>query len=177
MRFLANCLLIGSIFIIASIFVNACSCAMLGSPEESLQVANAVFSGRVVSVEMPQGFIQSSVDPVRVTFEVDRFWKGPAFKEREIITPRSSASCGYYFNKGKSYLVYTYFDKESQEEYTGICSRTKLVDDAKEDFEVIGVGRIPDQEGSSVSAKEKLQKKILPLGIVAIIVFFAYILI
>ena len=111
----------------------ACSCMEPGPPAQELENADAVFSGKVVKVEpFTEGF-----QKLRVTFELDRVWKGLAEGDRVTLTTAAdSATCGYPFEKGKSYLVYAYGEEG---ELTGtLCSRTALLKEAKEDLEALG---------------------------------------
>ena len=115
----------------------ACSCMIPESPRDSLQKSDAVFSGKVVEIkeENPSYPLISSMDPVWVSFEVDKVWKGPR-DPITIQTPQSSASCGYSFEKGESYLVYAYQNGNTLE--VSLCSRTTLVSNAAEDLEELG---------------------------------------
>lgn len=127
----------------------ACSCIMPESPQQTLQKSAAVFTGRVTGmtgeVDGPLGFGGSSADPVIVSFDVSRAWKGITENRVEIITAQSSASCGYRFEKGKEYLVYAY---ESEGKLsTGLCSRNALLADAAGDLNALGAGMIFAHEG------------------------------
>lgn len=120
----------------------ACSCVQVtGIPlqkqvEESKLMARAVFSGKVLSVV---GNMESWNLIVR--FEVADLWKGNIGRNIEITTPTSSASCGYSFEEGKSYLVYAYgevTDAPKAKLMTGLCTRTRRLSKAKEDIQFLG---------------------------------------
>ena len=111
----------------------ACSCEYPSSPDDALKNSDAVFSGKVLSLqETNTGYMKSSADPVVVTFEVDDVWKGPQTKTITVSTAASSASCGYEFQEGEKYIVYANGQESSLS--TGLCSRTTLFANADEDL-------------------------------------------
>lgn len=145
----------------------ACSCIEPFPPKESLEKASAVFTGKVVSIDVPKIMI-SSADPVKVTFEVSKIWKGFDYKILVITTARSEASCGYSFKQGEEYIVYT--RGEENELNTGLCSRTKLIANAQEDIKELGEGRLPNIENSNLSNKfNYFQVFIIGIGTLVII--------
>jgi MYXO-CTERM domain-containing protein len=79
----------------------------------------------------------------RVVFEVVRTWKGANAERLEVRTSQSSASCGYGFEVGQSYLVYTY-DADG-EEHTGLCGRNAPMESesAAADVAAMGAGVTP----------------------------------
>ena len=127
----------------------ACSCIIPESPSDSLLKSDAVFSGKVVKIEEehPSYPLFSSIDPVWVTFDVDRVWKGPNDVSITIQTPQSSASCGYGFEENKAYLVYA--NRNGDVLDVSLCSRTNLVSEAAEDFDGLGSPKyhIKDMQG------------------------------
>ena len=120
----------------------ACSCAIPGPPAEELTRSIAVFTGKVIRISKPPNIGSlSSADPVKVTFQVYEVWKGAVSETTTIITSRSGASCGYAFEKGGEYIVYAHGSEDSFS--VSLCSRTKSLDRAEEDLEVLGVGAGP----------------------------------
>jgi hypothetical protein len=119
----------------------ACSCAPPPPPAAALAEATAVFAGTVINIEVEDGEIFSSADPVAVTFEVATVWKGPVQQTLLVTTARDSASCGYSFEVGQSYLVYAYDAEDALQ--TGLCSRTTDLSSASDDLAVLGEGAIP----------------------------------
>lgn len=111
----------------------ACSCLAPGPPAQELAAADAVFSGKVVSLEpFTEGF-----GKVRVTFELAAVWKGlPEGDRVTLTTAADSATCGYPFEDGVSYLVYAY--GEGDDLTATLCSRTRPLADADEDLEALG---------------------------------------
>lgn len=115
----------------------ACSCIVPKPPQESLQEAAVVFSGRVVRVEAAV-FSSSSLDPVTVTFAVDRWWKGPGTQRVTMKTAREGASCGYRFAEGSEYLVYAYASGDGNDLRVSSCSRTSPLASAGDDIAALG---------------------------------------
>jgi hypothetical protein len=98
-----------------------------------LEEATAVFEGRVDSV--------SAEDLVAVRFSVTRAFKGVESETIQIRTRENSAACGYRFVEGQTYLVYAY--GEEGDLRVGLCSRTRLVEEAAEDVTELGAGVTP----------------------------------
>jgi hypothetical protein len=131
------------LFVSDSVCVYACSCMAPGPPRASLQSAVSVFAGKVTSVKAaePAGRTISSADPVRVTFEVSRVWKGAKTPTIVAETARDSASCGVSFSTGEEYLVYA--DGKSAALQVSLCSRTTLLRNAAQDLRELGEGEKP----------------------------------
>jgi hypothetical protein len=93
--------------------------------ESELDARSAVFAGEVTSIDTVgrSDSFASSADPVLVTFDVSKVWKGSIKKETVVRTVRDSASCGYEFSLGQSYLVFA--DKEGGIIRTGLCTGTQ----------------------------------------------------
>lgn len=124
---------------------DACSCRPPPGPAEALASADAVFEGRAASstTRPSQGL---SVGSVTVPFTVLRAWKGaPGSGSLTVTTSGSSASCGYSFAAGETYIVYAYRDS-SGALTTSICSRTRRSADGAEDIAAFGA---PGGAGSS----------------------------
>jgi hypothetical protein len=115
-----------------------CTCLPPGSPSEELERSTAVFSGRVVGIEVPSGRTMSSADPVEVTFKVYAVWKGPKSDTVTVTTARSSVSCGYEFETGRAYVVYA--RGEADDLQVSLCSRTKPLTRAGDDLAALGRG-------------------------------------
>ncbi len=119
--------------------VFACRCRPPGSPADALAGATSVFSGRVMALT---GTVDSGgPDPVRATFAVTRVWKGVDQPTVVVVTPASSASCGFAFVQGQEYLVYA-SDIDGQLQ-TIVCNRTALITMAGEDLAALGAGSTP----------------------------------
>lgn len=123
----------------------ACSCMQPPPPEEELKRKTAVFSGKVIEIDdtKSNSFLQSSADPIRVVFEVNRTWKGVNQTQAIVYTARDSASCGFNFTLNEEYIVYAYGEDSSLR--TGICDRTNSIDQAADDLEALGEGSNPSE--------------------------------
>jgi hypothetical protein len=115
----------------------ACSC-MRQEREQAFEEAVSVFEGRVTAIDAPAD------GPVVVTFDVVRTWKGAESETFTLRTQTNSAACGYAFQSGTSYIVYTY-QGDGDGEWTGLCSRTSPADDpnAAADIDAMGAGVTP----------------------------------
>ena len=127
--------------------VFACSCVAPGPPDVEVAQSVAVFAGRVIQVEQPNGPLVSSADPVRVTLQVATVWKGPVEPTVVVQTVRESASCGFPFAMGQDYLVYARGTETSLE--VSLCSRTRSLTDAATDMRQLGPGMPAPQDAQS----------------------------
>ena len=121
----------------------ACSCIQPPPPKESLAQAAAVFQGEVVEVGAlePVNGMVNTADMIQVTFNVNQVWKGEIAEVTTLTTAGSSASCGFEFQPGQSYLVYA--DLVEGQLNASLCSRTAPVDLAGEDLQALGEGTAP----------------------------------
>jgi len=148
MKKTALTLLIGILTLTGTFFFQersayACSCASFDAAEK-LERSAAVFTGTVIG---KGGTKQFKNDRSRkYTFEVKTAWKG-------VSTPRAtvysldgdSASCGYSFARGKTYLVYAY--EEDGMLKTSLCSGNQPIGTATVDIEQLGAGVTIEREG------------------------------
>ncbi len=120
--------------------VLACSCLPPPPPKVALEASTAVFSGKVLDVE-DIGVFQRAV-----TIEVASAWKGVKGKTVTVQTAKHGATCGFGFEKGKSYLVYANETKQGEAKAlsTNLCTRTRALGDAKEDLAELGEGTKPE---------------------------------
>lgn len=125
----------------------ACSCMMPGPPCQALGAASAVFVGTVTDVRVREAKsveaarAEPNWTPVVVKFAVLQPFQGVEGAEVEVATGRGDGDCGYQFRKGESYLVYAYGGRDGRPLMTGICTRTRPVSEASEDFEFLrGLG-------------------------------------
>ena len=143
--------------------VFACSCVRPGTPAQELNRSSTVFAGVVIEIDEPPArpafttsfpfltFLISSGDPVRVTFDVSAVWKGPAYRQLAVTTPRWSASCGYPFQRGMTYLVYA--SDQDGELTTYLCSRTNTLAQAQADLTDLGSGAAPTLDQAPVQGR------------------------
>lgn len=133
-----------SLIAVASLFITftptervyACSCAYDPNltPQEQLmqnyerEHNELVFTGTVVQLVAPDpnSIVQSSADPIYVTFLVNQVFKGEVAQEFTLTTPMSGASCGYDFVKGNDYLVFAGDDFRDGSWNSGLCSGNQV---------------------------------------------------
>ena len=169
-------LLIGSLLVVNTTVVNACSCIQPAPPQESLEQSTSVFAGKVIDIDVPSGIVVSSADPVKVTFEVSKIWKGTNYKTLVVTTSRYEESCGYLFKQGEEYIVYTY--GEGDKLNTGICSRTKLLANAQEDLRELGEDNLPTNSGSNYvpQTSNLIQILLIVGGLIVLIVILTWVI-
>jgi len=124
-------------------------CFPFPSPQDSLERSTAVFTGKVINIDIANEIIISSADPVLVTFNVSEIWKGPDHKTLVVTTARYEASCGYSFEQGGEYIVYAYGEEDKLSIH--MCLRTELIANAREDLQALGKGNIPTNSGSNIN--------------------------
>lgn len=137
-RFLSFALIAG-IMLVSSANVFACSCQFGGSvPCQEFWRVDAVFSGTVVSsgkIKVDRGSYKSDMRLVHLT--VDQPIRGMQTAEVDVITGWGGGDCGYGFKPGQRYLVYAYRDEKDNSLSTSICTRTRLLAEADDDFAFI----------------------------------------
>ena len=153
--------------VLAAAEVFACSCVELSDVSFNDRVNNAVngaamvFAGKVVGFEYRKGvpgrFRQPSKDDQGrdiewetkfVKFKAERWWAGEPATEVFLATDEgrsstgigSASSCDFYFEVGKTYLVYAHRDRNAFRTHS--CTRTSLLSNTK-DLQVLGVGKEP----------------------------------
>jgi hypothetical protein len=133
------------LFILLPSPARACSC-IGGIPIcETFWKTPVVFAGEVIDISPapdPAAFADR-----RVRFTVERVWRGAASDTIDVMTSGSSASCGYGFQPGERYLVFTY--DRGGTLWTGLCSATKRLVNAKEDLEYLNQ-KFPAADGGRV---------------------------
>jgi hypothetical protein len=103
-----------------------------------LRSADAVFVGRVIE--------QSETG--LTTFYVAAVWKGKLDKTTKLRTLDVEgdftiySTCDYQFVLNEEYLIYAYYN-DKHELKTGICTRTRSIFEAGDDFDVLGKGKRP----------------------------------
>ena len=129
----------------------ACSCIPPDPPLVAMDQSAAVFSGELVSIDGDFAAI--------LTFEVFRVWKGPVAETLVLMTRSLGAGdCGYPFKAGRAYLVYA--DAGGDFFVVWLCSRTRSLEHAQEDLEVLGEGQTPGQ----LTAASEMEEPEQPAG-------------
>ena len=111
----------------------ACSCVERPFEELAAQ-ADAVFEGRVASVE-PEG------DQLRVRLDVVQTWREANTEHVDVRTAAMAAACGYPFEVGRSYLVLAARREGSL--VVSLCGGTLPMEVASEQRLSLGSGVIP----------------------------------
>ncbi len=117
-----------SVFFSAVPVTFACSCIVPGTPQEEMENSDAVFVGTVTNVS------SSSTYGYDVEMSVEQSYKGVESTTVSLHTGTGGGDCGFYFEEGKTYIVYATLVEDTLEVY--ICSLTGLAEDA--DFEGLG---------------------------------------
>jgi hypothetical protein len=111
----------------------ACSCGSAGAqPCEAAWRSDAVFTGTVRSIEQADYLDGSPYRSSVVTMEVDRGFIKSSPGTILLATGSGGGDCGYPFVVGRRYLVYA-SKTESGRLSTGICSRTRPLEEAADD--------------------------------------------
>ncbi len=117
----------------------ACSCIKTNEPlskkvKKAFIQSDLIITGKVIDIKIVNtGKFKSSADPIIYKFEIIKVVKGKLKKEIiEIASETNGASCGYRFELGKSYLVYsrksTHFSSTTNNKFdfvTSLCDRTQ----------------------------------------------------
>jgi hypothetical protein len=159
--------------------IHACSCAESPSANAELQSHTAVFSGKVLSVKEPSKLLNwSSADPIKVTFEVYRVWKGEVGNKVSIQTAMHEASCGFDFDENQEYLVYAHGDMADLK--ASLCSRTQVFLTSGKDIEALGaplMSPIEELSGEDSVPNKSVMYYTLAVGsLVAVILTFIVVL-
>lgn len=112
--------------------VAACDCLVPSTTEDRLELATAVFSGRVVDVEV-------STDPEwskTYRFQLIRSFKGT--RSASIVLRHDGTDCAFDFEQGASYLVFAYGRGFLRRKLSAsICSGTLSLHEAAGEIEAI----------------------------------------
>jgi len=152
---------------------SACSCIEPPGIEEELNRSDAVFSGKVISVEDRPAFI--SVPGKTVILQVGKIWKGISQSQVKIATGQGGGDCGYDFVMGQEYLVYAVKSDSygTNSLSTIICDRTDVLSQAQGDVAVLGEGQEPAEEVDLLSRNGWLYPILgfIGLGAIAFVVY------
>src|SRR5688572_27739183 len=118
MNRLVLALIVAGLLTLWSSPAHACSCGTAGVCDAAW-TAGAVFVGHVVSME------SSPTGGRIVQLAVLEGFRGFRLTQVAIATSASEGSCGYPFQIGESYLVYTDQSPDSGTLSASLCSRTR----------------------------------------------------
>jgi hypothetical protein len=123
----------------------ACSCISPKPICSAYWTSPVIFRGKVIEqtlvrpapepVKNPDGSTDTILSPgkYRIRFAVAEMLRGKSEQEIIVFTNEQSSACGFPFEDGKEYLVFTYASAESPELSTSRCSHTHEVKDASAD--------------------------------------------
>ena len=141
----------------------ACSCAPPGTPAEALAHSDLVFRGTVTSIRPGDDEHQLAVQ-----FDVQTVWKGTNTDTITLVTQQDTAACGYPFDAGLEYVVYSYDGTD-----VARCSRTAPVELAAEDLAAFSGGAqaggatdFPNTGNGGLAADEPGQDRLAALLVV-----------
>lgn len=86
----------------------------------------------------------------RARFAVDEMLIGSEAEELDVWTSSSTASCGYEFKEGARYLVYATRDAGGVLLNVSLCSRTRPLEDAADDLELLRAARRGEEEQTRI---------------------------
>ena len=133
---------------------HAIACSCVGPRGKAAVKASLVaFRGTVTAINYVDPDTAQTEPRIIVTFSVSRVWKGSPGRVIVLHTIFNKYSCaGFYFKKGKEYLVFAYRNKQHMAKRfpsaqntlgTDICNGTNLTEHAGEDLREMGKGRKP----------------------------------
>src|SRR5690606_4132600 len=110
----------------------ACTCVPSGPPCEAAWRTDAIFLARVVSIATRPG---ATFGPRTVNMRILTAFRGIEGESVEVTTGAGAGDCGYDFEAGRDYLVYAY--RNGGRLATGICNRTRPIEEAEEDLDYL----------------------------------------
>ena len=141
----------------------ACSCKGQGTVSGNIKNSDAVFSGEVISKVLTTNYDSLGIvvsgdtskmyfkwhefPSIAVRIKIDRMYKGQLVSDTlTILTPPNGSSCGFHFEVGQKYIVYSSkVDKifsaidlerrsiNNQTFWTHQCTRTQYWNSSEED--------------------------------------------
>ena len=133
--------------------VNACSCVTSSEAVKGFSLKGwlkefdgAMFTGRVKEIEKVKLKLNPdlAVDFLRVTFQVDRYWKGvngQRHAEAVVYTGAGCCDCGVHYEQGESYFVIA--DRIEGNLRTNICTSPKSYSAVDGYIKELGTGKAP----------------------------------
>ena len=124
---------------------SACSCIEVKPDKKGVTVNykrwlkgfdGAVFTGRVVKIEKLEANYQ-----LKVTFEIERHWKGAEKAEAVIYTAMDTAACGVPYNEGETYFVVA--RNSAGRLMTDLCSDLEYTKKKQAMLRKLGRGKMP----------------------------------
>jgi hypothetical protein len=164
------------VWLLTPIAARACFCDSGGSVCKAFADTPIVFAGRAVKVATATDNIHREI-----IFEVTTSYSAMTQKTIEVVTGMGEGDCGIEFKEGVNYLVYASNGFPPMGEvgklYTGICTRTRPLSEAKDDIEYLtkkddaarASGVVGDIVMQYRDAQNKLQPSSSAAGITVVI--------
>lgn len=166
---LLSCLIIFSIIILLLPIDTAiaCSCAWVKyengkylplEKEPALTIETIagyplIFSGMPIKMELEYVPGRNSEEVIlngmKVTFLVQKTWKGKKMKEITIHTGLGGGDCGFDFHLGYSYLVFPEVSEGEALPAVSTCDRTKFLSEAQQSLSIL-----KEYQGNSSETKK-----------------------
>ena len=133
--------------------VNGCTCVTSGEAVKGSSLKRwlkefdgAMFTGRVKEIETVKLKLDQdlAVDFLRVTFQVDKYWKGVKGAEAVVYTGAGCCDCGVHYVQGERYFVIA--DLIEGNSRTNICTSPKSYSDVDGYIKELGRGKTPKAE-------------------------------
>jgi hypothetical protein len=132
---------------------DACSCARPGPPCDAVFRADAVFLGRVLSIE-PINPQEPGLGSRNVELLVEEAYRGTDGIVMSVVTGPGDGGggCGYPFKVGETYVVYA--NRANGVLTTSSCSRTRPLAEAAEDLKYArSLAAIPPDVATRIAGK------------------------
>ncbi len=131
------------IFLFSGVRVASACTPIYSTPQETFNKSDAVFLGRVVSVNRSE--ISADAWDVMGEVQVDKYWKGNVPR---VVKIKSSGfyTCGAAFGenaKGSDYLIYATKSSQTSDIYTIAMLDMKLASTSLSEIQALGVGSTP----------------------------------
>lgn len=130
---------------------HACSC-MSVPLQDSVDSADAVFSGEVQSIDEDSASPDGGSAVGRVAFAVQDTWKGAAVESVSAYGQGDGTNCYNTFEEGEAYLVYASRAEGAEDTLINNgCGETKPLATAEKDLKLLGppASELPDTGGPS----------------------------
>lgn len=109
--------------------VLACECTIT-SVAKLKQISRVVFVGTVIKVS----------ENGKARFAITELWKGDNVREVTIYT--NAGMCSAWFEQGKTYLVFAYWEADKKRLETNACMRTAFIEERAEELKKLGAPKI-----------------------------------
>ena len=128
------------VFLLGAVPAVCCSCFPT-TLAERVEVADAVFVGKVIKLEIIE--TRAHADTARATVQTLEVVKGAVPEEVEFVVSNGCCYCDWWFDLAVNYLIFARGD--GAELSTGVCEGTGTVRERREDLEVLGLAHLlPD---------------------------------